>query len=543
MLKIFFTHFLILFIFFLGAGEETENRTTQTVEKKSWTESIHFDPKGQNTVGYLYIGGHEQEINESTWLYIKQGLAYYKKHPPIFIILELNTPGGEVFAAQKIADALKEIDIQSSIPVVSFINNWAISAGAMLAYSTRVITTVKDASMGAAEPVYAGESGKMESAPEKVNSALRSDFASRAGFFDRSELLAEAMVDKDMILVKREGKIIQLKEESQIRLSGLDPDIIISSKGKLLTLSGPQMIDEGIADLLLPPEKIPEITAEEKQAGKWPGEKMLLFHAPFFSTIPEVRVEAYQMDWKTQFFVLLATPLVSSLLFTCLIIGAYMEFSNPGLTLPGSIAITSLFLIIISTFSLQIAGWLEVIMLLSGLVFILTELFVLPTFGLLAVVGGILFFAGLFAMLLPGLNTAAFEWNTETWNAAGYYLLNRLMWLCGSFVLSLVIIASLARFFLPKSCACSRFVLSGGEQDASKGFIAGDNPLCLPQKGATGEVFSGLRPSGKIIVKNCIYDAISTGDYLDAGEPIIVERLEGSVIFVALQTLKKEIKT
>ena len=83
-------------------------------------------------------------------------MDYYKKNPPLFLILELNTPGGEVFTAQKISDALKELDTQMDIPVVAYINTWAISAGAMIAYSCRYIAIVNDSSMGAAEPVPDG---------------------------------------------------------------------------------------------------------------------------------------------------------------------------------------------------------------------------------------------------------------------------------------------------------------------------------------------------------------------------------------------------
>ena len=172
--------------------------------------------------------------------------------------------------------------------MVAFINNWAISAGAMLAYSSRFITTVKDGSMGAAEPVLTGEGGKMEAASEKVNSALRADFGNRASFFGRNPLLPEAMVDKDLILVIRNGKIIRLENESQLVLSGPNPDEVISSKGKLLTLTAEQMAHEGVADFLLEPARLEPITSEEKSQGSWPAHKMLLFQAPFFSTIPKL---------------------------------------------------------------------------------------------------------------------------------------------------------------------------------------------------------------------------------------------------------------
>ena len=73
------------------------------------------------------------------------------------------------------------MDILYDIPIVAYINNWAISAGAMLAYSCRYIAVVKDASMGAAEPIM--QSGTtITVASEKVNSAMRSDFAARASF-------------------------------------------------------------------------------------------------------------------------------------------------------------------------------------------------------------------------------------------------------------------------------------------------------------------------------------------------------------------------
>ena len=167
----------------------------------------------------------------------ESGLDYYKKNPPLFIIFRnRHTRRGGLLPLG--TRERPSIDTRIKFPWSTFINNWAVSPGAMpVAYSTRFITVVKDGSMGAAEPVIAG-GGKMETASEKVNSALRSDFASRARFFDRNPLIAEAMVDKDLILVWRHGKVMKLDNENQIRLTGAEPDKIISPKGKLLTLDG-----------------------------------------------------------------------------------------------------------------------------------------------------------------------------------------------------------------------------------------------------------------------------------------------------------------
>ena len=41
-----------------------------------------------------------------------------------------------------------------------------------------------------------------------------------------------------------------------------------------------------------------------------------------------------------------------------------------------------------------------------------------------------------------------------------------------------------------------------------------------------------LRPAGKIVVNDQIYDAVSTGDFINAGETVDRRQLEGSVIVV-----------
>ena len=503
-------------------------RSSQKLEQEL-KDHIKYAPDGPNKIGLITIDDRTNGISEATWIYVKKALDTYKEQKPIFVILELNTPGGEVYASQKISDALKELDTQSNIPVVAYINNWAISAGAMLAYSCRFIAVVKDASMGAAEPLTVEASGETKVASEKVNSALRSDFANRASFFGRNPDIAEGMVDKDILLVYRYGRIVRLDNENQIRLTGPDPDVMIKPKGKLLTLNSEQMMKYGVADLSLLPQKLVPITAEEKEKGEWPASKMLLFKAPFFESIPQASIAPYRMDWKTRFFVLLASPMVSSLLFLGLVVGLYMEISSPGFGLPGTVALTCLFLIILSSFALEIGNWLELILLLTGLAVLFIELFVLPTFGLLGFIGLIFFLAGLFGMMLPGIGSVSYEFDTNTLNAAGVAFFQKLAWLCGTLVAAFVIILFLARFVTPTLAGFSRFVLVGNEQE---GYIAGASPQVLPQPGVEGEVVATLRPAGKVMINDVLYDAISPGSFIEKGEKVVVVYLDGSVIVV-----------
>lgn len=492
----------------------------------------HIKPKldVKNTIGKIVIDDRTSGISQATWIYVRNALEYYKKNPPLFIILELNTPGGEVYAAQRISDALKDMDTQYNIPIVTFINNWAISAGAMLAYSTRFITVVKDASMGAAEPITQDSSGGTQTASEKVNSAIRTDFANRAMFFGRNPAIAEAMVDKDLILVLRHGKIIKLDNENQIRTSSPDPDILISPKGKLLTLNAEELMNYGVADILLLPKQLPLITNEERESGHWMFKKELLHEYPFFSAIPEAEIDEYKMDWKTRFFSFLANPVVQSALFLGLLLGFYLEMNTPGFGLPGGIALTSLALIVLSSFSQELASWFELILLVIGLGIILVELFILPTFGFLGFIGVAFFLFGLFSLMLPGIGAVNFDYDTKTFNAAGEAFLSRLTWLSATLILGLGIIYFLARYFMPSFGGFQKFVLKGHEQYASQGYVAG--PTNLPSAGERGKALTQLRPAGKILINGVIYDALSSGKYIAIDANIRVTRIEGSSVFV-----------
>jgi membrane-bound ClpP family serine protease len=137
-------------------------------------------------------------------------------------------------------------------------------------------------------------------------------------------------------------------------------------------------------------------------------------------------------------------------------------------------------------------------------------------------------------MLLPELNSVSFEYDTKTVNAAGEYLLQRLAWLCGSLIFSCVIIVFLARYVLPSFSTFNPFVLVGHEQEASKGYVAAGDTSQFPPSGSIGQALTPLRPAGKATFNDNIFDAISTGEFIEAGQTVVVHHLEGNVIFVQI---------
>ncbi|MDF2577517.1 MAG: hypothetical protein K0S74_1001 [Chlamydiales bacterium] len=521
---------------------EIEELLDQTIVTKGSSSDIaqrlrKFIPykEGQShVIGHIAINDRKRGINDTTWIYVKSALDYYKKIRPQFIILELNTPGGEVFAAQRISDALKDIDTHYDIPVVALVNNWAISAGAMLAYSCRFIVLVKDASMGAAEPITI-EEGQAKSVSEKFNSALRTDMANRANFFGRDPLIAQAMVDKDLVLVWRHGRVVQLNDDKEIRSSGANPDIVITTKGKLLTLQAQHMIDFKVADVLLPVGKLESITGEELDSGKWPITKSPLFLEPYFATDPQATIDSYQNDWHWYFLSFLTHPIVSSVLVLGLMVGFYIEVNTPGFGVPGTIALICLFFLILSHIAVDMTGpWLELTLLLAGFVFIAIEAYFFATSGGLAVLGAILAVAGLIGLLLPNLKRVKFDSETQSWDLAGLEAFKNITWLAGTFFIGFTIITFLARYFVPKFTKLTKLVLNQ-EQNAVEGYISGVLPETLPTIGTIGKTITPLRPFGKVEFGDKIFEASSEGWMVDSGQRVRVIALEGSKLVVKLE--------
>lgn len=495
---------------------------------QSIKEYLSYSQTEKNLIGYLFIG-RDRPIDQTTYLYVKFALEDYRKKQVRCILLHLNTPGGEVLSSLKIVDLLQAYDINNKIPVIALIDDWAISAGAMLAYSCRFIGVVPTSIMGAAEPVLADQQGGIRSASEKVNSVLRTEFASLAKFYGRNPLIAKAMVDKDLILVVRDQQVIELRKESDLRLSSSNPDIVITDKGKLLTLDSNQLMELGIADFSVPLKAIPPLTAEEKEKGVWPATKSLAFEQPSLAAIPNAEIISYQ-NWRLSFFSFLSHPLIAGILLVGLILGFYIEINTPGFGVAGAIGVGCLALILLSSFASEAINWIEVLILAAGIVLLLLELFVIPGFGVAGILGIALTVIGLFALMLPGLDKFSL-FDPDTFALIGIGFFKRLAWLCGFLLLAIGIIVFLARVFSHRFFRFSKLVLVG-EQEKKEGYSASIPREKMPGIGELGETVTPLRPSGKVHIGDNLFDAITQGNYLDAYIAVEVIRIEGSKVVV-----------
>jgi membrane-bound ClpP family serine protease len=163
---------------------------------------------------------------------------------------------------------------------------------------------------------------------------------------------------------------------------------------------------------------------------------------------------------------------------------------------------------------------------------ILLEIFVLPGFGIPGVLGILFTVAGLLLMLLPQVSLVDFTLDPEQMTVAMTEFFSRLGWLCLSMLAGFVIIYLLAKFVMPKFSRFSKLVLTGDEQDSSRGYVSGPQIDTLPKVGSKGTASSPLRPSGKVSIEDTLYDAMSEGGFIEKGTTVYILRYEGSKMIV-----------
>src|SRR3954468_5377626 len=144
--------------------------------------------------------------------YVARSLRQAEADGAVAAILDMDTPGGRIDAAERIADAVRA----SRIPVYAYVNPRAFSAGALIAISSNGIYMRPGAVIGAATPV----DGQGVKASEKMVSAMRAEFRSMAQQRGLDPKLAEAMVDENIEIpgVVRKGELLTLSTHEAVTL-------------------------------------------------------------------------------------------------------------------------------------------------------------------------------------------------------------------------------------------------------------------------------------------------------------------------------------
>lgn len=281
----------------------------------------------------------------------------------------------------------------------------------------------------------------------------------------------------------RDPLIAEAMVDARIEVPGL------ATADELVTLTASEAVEYGIADLEV--ATLPEALERFGYGG--------------------ARVERLEPNITERVGTWLANPIVVALLLVLGVGGLLLEFFSPGFGIPGGIGILALALLGLTAVVATPAGPLDLALILVGVVLLAIEALVLPGFGVAGILGfGVLVFA-------------LFRVFQESW----------LTVLGASTVFAGLMLASLLWIF-PYSRAASRFRLAtriGRSIDAVP-VTPGTVDERADLVGAHGVALTNLRPAGLGRFGDDRVDVVTLGDYVPAGTPIEVLRVEGNRVTV-----------
>lgn len=370
-------------------------------------------------------------------------------------------------------DAKEIVDrlMDVKVPLWVFVNSDAASAGALISIACDSIYMAPGATIGAATVV----NGTGEAAPDKYQSYMRSIMRSTAEENGRDPRIAEGMVDENVV-------IDSLKQA-----------------GKVITFTTSEALENGYCEAKV--ESIDEILKRNK--------------------IESYELETFELGATEKIIAVFLNPFISGILILVIIGGIYFELQTPGVGFPLIAAITALVLYLVPYYLNGLADYWEIIALFVGVLLIIAEVFVIPGFGV----------AGVAGISLTVLSLVLIMLNNDFFNF-------EFVPLGDIIVASFATIGGLAGgilllFFggarLSKTKAFQRIAL-GDTQEVKDGYSV--NTFNVNLLGQKGKAFTILRPSGKVIIDEQIYDAFTRGDFIEKGESIEVIGTEGVTLKV-----------
>ncbi|MBP9925298.1 MAG: nodulation protein NfeD [Cyclobacteriaceae bacterium] len=372
-----------------------------------------------------------------------------------------------------LSDAKEIVDrlMSVKVPLWVFINSDAASAGALISIACDSIYMAPGATIGAATVV----DGSGGAAPDKYQSYMRSIMRSTAEENGRDPRIAEGMVDEKIVIDS------------------------IKQAGKVITFTTSEAIANGYCEAKV--ESIADILKRNK--------------------IESYDIETYQLSAAEKIIAIFLNPFISGILILVIIGGLYFELQTPGVGFPLIAAITALALYLVPYYLNGLADYWEIIALFIGVLLIAAEIFVIPGFGIAGIAGISL---TVISLILIMLNNDFFNFEfvpLENIIAASFAMIGGLV---GG---GLLLFFGGARF--TKTKAFQRMALTETQQ-VSDGYTV--NSFNSNLLGKVGKAHTILRPSGKVLIDDEVYDAFTRGDFVEQGDTIEVIGTEGVTLKV-----------
>jgi membrane-bound serine protease (ClpP class) len=315
-------------------------------------------PEAKERRGPIAVARIDGSINPASSDYLQRAIQESEQLEASILLIELDTPGGLVTSTQDIIQAM----LASRVPIVVYVapqGAWAGSAGTFITLAAHVAAMAPGSSIGAAHPIEIG------GAPAPAAEGEGKQGPSHAE--RKAENMLAAFIES---IAKKRKRNVEWAEKA-VRES------VAVTAEEALELNVIDLVAGDRAELL---EKL-EGRVVETDAG------------PVRLTLAGASEHAIEMGVVTRVLNVIADPNVVALLFMAGLALLYLEFSQPGLIVPGVLGAGCLVLALIAVQILPFS-WMGVILVLLGAGLLVAEVFVTSW--------GLLFAGGLACLLIGG---------------------------------------------------------------------------------------------------------------------------------------------
>lgn len=309
---------------------------------------LSFNAFSDNSSLLIYRIRLDQDIDKSSQRLVTLGLEKGISAGADYFLLDLDTYGGAVDAADSIRSAI----LNCPKPVVAFVNMQAASAGALISIACDSIYMKTGSSIGAATVV--DQTGKVM--PEKYQSFMRGMMRSTAQATGRDPKIAESMTDT----------------------------------ANVLTLTPSEAMEVGFCEGVS--ESYQEVAS------------MISGGQEFV-----IRDMSEDMTWLDKLIQLLLNPLLQSIFMMMIVGGIFVEIRTPGIGLPLLTAIIGAILYFAPAYLGNLASYWEIILFVVGLLLVGLEIFVIPGFGVAGISGIILVVLSLAFAMVDNADLISFD--------------------------------------------------------------------------------------------------------------------------------------
>jgi len=422
---------------------------------------------------------------EPALLYVvRRGLAEAKTKGADAVIFPMDTPGGAVNVTEQIIDLIARMEV----PTYTFVENNAISAGAIIALATDHIYMTPGSKIGDAMPILMAPGGGVQplgdAEREKIVSYVDSLVRGIAQRKGRDENLASAMVRPEVEyaidgeVISKEGQLLTLTNAEAERRYGADQKPLLS---------------EGTFDNL---------------------DEMM--EAIGFGAARRVELEVTAAEKLARFL-----QMIGPLLMMAGFLGLYLEFQSPGFGVPGILGAICLVLFFAGHHIAGLAGNEDILLFILGISLIIIELLFLPGFGILGLAG--------LGMVLWGLLNAMVErFPGDPYIPSLPELKIPVLKLAGSIV-GAAVGGILAGRYLPQTSVFHRLILDDSTS-RSEGYTASKETSQL--LGLEGITLTPLFPAGSAMIGDDRVDVITRGEFVEVNQAVRVVETHGNRIIV-----------